>query len=245
MIKHKILLGALLVGMQLFSTAYADDHECTNGKLTLTGFASMKAMPDEAVISASVEARDHDVKKAKQKVDDAVNAMFKDIGKAGLTEKDIEAGNVIVSEEFVWVDNKRKSNGYLAIRPVTIKVSDFSRISESVDLLMKSGFNSISDISYRLRDPKEIRTKVREAAVQDAITKAKSITNGFGVKLGKIASISYDSVYQDPGVSRVRLMKNSANVAMMEANSLDNSNVYRPDELDFSDQVHVEWELDQ
>ncbi len=128
--------------------------------------------------------------------------------------------------------------GYQARRTIEITVSDFSKISKVIDYAMSKGFNGIDDISYKLKDSTKARDEVRLLAVKDAQKKAKSLAEGFNIKLGKVNTVNYNTA--DYHSHSYRMYK--ANMVGAEAMSSDG--VYAPDDLNFSDTVNVTYSID-
>lgn len=243
-----MVLALGVTGLTLSPGAMAGTgEECVKIRtISLTGGAVLKMMPDQALVSAQITLLDKTAKKARDRADEVVNALFKNLAAVGLTDKDVRADSIYLYEEYAWEKDKRVSKGFRASRSVTVTVNDLTRLSETMDLIMKSGFNNVSGIHYRVRDSKAVKAKVREEAVKDALAKAESIVGGLNAKLGKVLTISYGTVdYDNPQTFRAA---KSARMEMAGAAAngpgFDSGDRYQAEEISFSDRVDITWELE-
>ncbi len=237
--------GGLALALSASSPVLAGEQCSSDRTLSLTGAAALKMMPDQALVSAQITVLEKDAKKARDAADAVVNSFFRGISAVGLAEKDIRADSVQVFEEYSWEKDRRVSKGFRASRSVTITVNDLSRLSETLDLVMKSGFNNISGIHYRVKDSKAVKQKVRELAVQDAVDKAQNITGQLKTKLGRVMTVNYSTVDFD-NAEHFRMSK-SVSMEMGASNSAggyDSGDRYQADEITFTDRVDITWELE-
>lgn len=84
-------------------------------------------------------------------------------------------------------------------------------------------------LEYTLSDPSHAEADARRSAVTDAVLKAEQISSAAGVRLGDIVSIRYG----DGGGDTVMLCGRSANGPCDTV----------PEDLEFSDEVIIEWEI--
>ena len=72
---------------------------------------------------------------------------------------------------------------------MSARVRDIDRLGATLDALVGAGANSIDGLSFDLADPKQVLGEARDAAVADALAKAKRYAAAAGVQLGAIISI--------------------------------------------------------
>ncbi|WP_274968381.1 SIMPL domain-containing protein [Succinimonas amylolytica] len=240
-----MVLAAGVGTLLAVSPVWAGEQCAADRTLALTGAAALKMMPDQALVSAQIMVLDKEAKKARDRADAVVNAFFKELSAVGLASKDIQAGSVQVFEEYAWEKDRRVSKGFRATRAVTITVNDLARISETMDLVMKSGFNNISGIHYRVKDSRAVKQKVREMAVQDAVAKAQNITGQLNTKLGRVKTVNYGTVDYDNAESfRANKAVRMEMGAARAAGSYDDGDQYQAEEITFTDRVDITWELE-
>ncbi|MET0171881.1 MAG: SIMPL domain-containing protein, partial [Agrobacterium vaccinii] len=72
----------------------------------------------------------------------------------------------------------------------TVRVRELAKLGEILDSSVKLGINQGGDIAFTNDKPEATVTEARKAAVADAISKAKTLTEAAGVKLGRVLEIS-------------------------------------------------------
>jgi hypothetical protein len=81
---------------------------------------------------------------------------------------------------------------------VTARVRELDRLGAILDALVSAGANSINGPSFDLADPDQLLGEARDAAVADALAKAKRYAAAAGVQLGKIIAIEEGGVFAPP-----------------------------------------------
>lgn len=94
-------------------------------------------------------------------------------------------------------------------------------------------------IGYTIRDPRPFQLQMLERAIKDATEKAQIMAQASGCKLGCVKNIYY--AHQEIHVySEARNIHSNSEAMACDSNSLDIS----PDDLAMSENVKVEWELE-
>jgi len=73
---------------------------------------------------------------------------------------------------------------------LTVKVRDLDNLGAILDKVVSLGSNQLSGIRFAIDDPKPLMNEARQAAVKDALDKAKLYAGAAGVAVGEIISIS-------------------------------------------------------
>ncbi|WP_204383498.1 SIMPL domain-containing protein, partial [Aeromonas veronii] len=171
--------------------------------LVVSGYAEQKTEPDMLTLNVAVSALDKQGLKAKQQVDTKVAAFFSQLEGLGIKRSDVEAGNLMVSPEYQYGENKKPVLlGYRAQRQLAVKLYQLDKLSPLMDTALKAGLESVSQIEYGLKSPQVIKEQARLNAVEDAKTKAESLAKAFGMKLGKVYSVEYRNASPITGYSR-------------------------------------------
>lgn len=182
------------------------------GTLTVTGQGNVSAVPDMARMSLGVSRSDRDAKDAMNAAVGDANAMLASLRAEGLEDKDIQTGRVSLNPDWDYSGNRSRITGFTASISMTVILRDLDRIGEVLSVVTEVGGNRFSGFSLGLQDDGALRSEARQAAVKDALGKAKDYAAAAGVQLGDILSISENGAgYGGP----VPLM------AMAEARSVD------------------------
>lgn len=230
-----LTLSALVVSAPLFALEVPQAPH-----LVVSGYAEQKAEPDMLTLNVSVTALEKQGIKAKQQVDGKVAAFFGQLEGLGIKRSDVEAGNLVISPEYQYPQNKKPELvGYRAQRQLAVKLYQLDKLSELMDTALKAGLESVSQIEYGLKSPQTIKEQVRVGAVEDAKTKAESLAKAFGMKLGKVYSVEYRNNTPMPIYSRAL---KAAAMAAPAADMMENS--YQQQQISITDNVEAVFLLE-
>ncbi len=73
---------------------------------------------------------------------------------------------------------------------LTLRIRDLAKLGEVIDRSVKLGINQGGEINFTNNDPEAAVTEARKAAMQEAMAKAKTLTEAAGVSLGRVIEIS-------------------------------------------------------
>jgi hypothetical protein len=213
--------AALAMGTGLFALVLApgallaaEDTTPPPRTMTVSGQGEVKAVPDEAQLSAGVVTQARNAADALAANSRAMNAVFDALKRIGIPDKSIQTSDFSVSAQFQTDphgNTTQKIIGYQVSNDVTVIVDDLTRRGPAIDALVSSGANSMGGIAFTIRDPKPLLTEARADAVKDALQRADTYAKAAGVALGPITSIG-ESGYEAPRPMN-RMMAMSASVA--------------------------------
>jgi uncharacterized protein len=198
-----VALGALVL-LPLVAPAPSAAQEQTPRRLVVTGTGEASARPDVAVISAGVVAQADTANAALAENTQAMNRVFEQLRAAGLPAEDLQTAQFAVVPLY---ENRQPDPqttkpprivGYQVSNQVSARVRDIDRLGATLDALVGAGANSIDGLNFDLADPKQVLGEARDAAVADALAKAKRYAAVAGVKLGAITSIEEGGAYPPP-----------------------------------------------
>ncbi|WP_176452841.1 SIMPL domain-containing protein [Aeromonas sp. A35_P] len=230
-----LTLSALVISAPLFALEVPQAPH-----LVVSGYAEQKAEPDMLTLNVSVTALEKQGIKAKQQVDGKVAAFFGQLEGLGIKRTDVEAGNLVISPEYQYPQNKKPELvGYRAQRQLAVKLYQLDKLSELMDTALKAGLESVSQIEYGLKAPQAMKEQARLGAVEDAKSKAESLAKAFGMKLGKVYSVEYRNNTPMPVYSRALKV---AAMAAPAAEMVDNS--YQQQQITVTDNVEAVFLLE-
>jgi uncharacterized protein YggE len=196
-----LALGALAATILVAAPAAAED--APPRRLVVSGTGEAGARPDMAVISAGVVVQADTASAALADNTRAMNAMLEQLRASGLAEEDMQTSQFAVMPLYETgrpgaETNEPKIVGYEVSNQVTARVRDLDRLGAILDALVTAGANSISGPAFDIADPKQLLDQARDAAVVDALAKAKRYAAAAGVELGDILSIEEAGIYTPP-----------------------------------------------
>ena len=155
----------------------------------------MRVSADTAVISLGVSARDRDVLKAQQKVNEAIAAIRKALTEQGVEKEDITTDYISIYPLYDYSDDGEQLSAYSAGSTLAIRVTDIEQVGTLIDISFAAGANTLNGISFSASDTEEAKAAAMKAAVEDAKAKAEILAEAAGLKISGIEVISEGGVY--------------------------------------------------
>lgn len=189
-------LSALVVAASLALAPAARASEDNPRTITITGEAQVSAAPDIAYVEMGVVTEGKTAGEALAANTEAMEKVFDGLEEAGIDKKDMQTSNFSVYPVYEQVrpEDSRphtpKIGGYTVQNQLTVKVRDLDNLGAILDRVVSLGSNQLSGIRFSIDDPKPLLNEAREAAVKDALAKAKLYAGAAGVAIGEIMSIS-------------------------------------------------------
>ena len=185
-------LFALFTVLILMLTAAAVGAET---KITVSGTGEVRVSADTAVISLGVSARDKDVLKAQQHVNETISAIRKAMTGEGIKEENINTEYINIYAIYDYKNDQEQLAAYEASSTLAIRVTDMESVGSLIDAAFASGANTLNGISFSASDTTDAKSEALQKATEDAQNKAGILAEAAGVKITGIESISEGSLY--------------------------------------------------
>ena len=177
-------------GMVLFSVAALAET-----KITVNGTGEVRVSADTAIISLGVNARDKDVLKAQQRVNETIAAIRTALIEQGVKEENINTDFINIYPLYDYSNDQEQLAAYNASSTLAIKVTDMESVGTLIDVCFAAGANTLNGISFSASETEEAKTEVMKKAVTDAKKKAEILAEASGLKITGIEIISEGGVY--------------------------------------------------
>ncbi|MCS7207192.1 MAG: SIMPL domain-containing protein [Dehalococcoidia bacterium] len=171
--------------------------------LWVTGEGRLTLTPTVAHLSLGVEARADTVSAARDEAARALRRILDALKANGIAERDIQTRYFTIQplytyRERVLPGGERQGEqvliGYQVSNLVSVKVRALDRIGTVIDDAVAAGGNlvRVQGIAFGVEDGEHRRAlaQAREAAVKDALDKARQMASAAGISLGKLISLS-------------------------------------------------------
>lgn len=212
-----LALGSLLAPA-LASKAHAEDNTF-HRSMTISGSGDVTARPDIAYLDSGVVSEGKTAAAALAENTKAMNAIFDGLSAMKIAKDDIRTSQFSVSPVYTQPptrpDGTREPatiRAYQVTNQVTVTVRQLDNLGAILDKLVTLGSNRLDSIRFEIENPEPLLDKAREAAVLDALRKAKLYANASGVALGPVLNISESGGYQQPVYMKTMAMRDSAPV---------------------------------
>lgn len=166
----------------------------TAQEITVTGSATVDAVPDVATVTAGVETQAPTAAAALGQNTEAMTAVFAALTAAGVDERNMQTSQLTLNPVFSSDPGGSQAApqvvAYQASNMVTVRVFEVAGLGATIDALTKAGANRLYGVSFDVDEPRAALDEARKNAVEDARHKAELLAGAAGVKLGSVIAIS-------------------------------------------------------
>jgi uncharacterized protein YggE len=169
----------------------------------VSGLGKITVEPDLAVLNLGVEARETKVSVARSKAAEAMNQVIATLKTHGINDLDIrtEVFNIqpitVYKEKFLNGEryNEAEIVGYKVTNQITVNVRNMEKIGVIVDesAAVAANLIRVNGISFTVEETRPYTIKAREAAVQDALSKAQQFADLTNIRVGPLLYITETS----------------------------------------------------
>jgi uncharacterized protein len=211
-----LALGALAVLTILAQSAAAQDEP--PHRIVVTGTGEATARPDIAVISAGVVVQGGTASTALADNSRAMNAVLQQLRTSGLADADVQTSQFSVTPLYERQPPERETTappriiGYQVSNRVTARVRDIDRLGAVLDALVNAGATNVDGPWFDIADPEQVLGQARDAAVADALARARRYAAAAGVRLGEIILIEETGAFVPPPRPMMRAEAMAADV---------------------------------
>lgn len=194
----------LILGILFMTMSYAQEQKQIP-MITVSGEGKVKAAPDQASISISIETKGTKAVDVKQENDKKMDAILKFIKKSNIATEDFQTQRVSLNPNY---DYEKKKHNYIATQSVLILLKDLSRYDVLMEGLVNEGINRIDNVEFKSSKLIQLQSDARKLAIKEAKAKAEDFVSVLGQKVGKAILISDNSQSYHPQ-PRMYAMKSS------------------------------------
>ncbi len=165
-------------------------------QFSVSGTGTVADAPDMATITLGVTYNEPTAGEALKQMRAGSAAVFASLERFEIEARDMQTSQLQVTPQ--WERYKIRSSGaegqkissYLASNLLTVRVRDLDRLGEILDAVSDSGANRFHGLSFGFAEPGPLMDKARDAAMKDALRKAKIMAEATGVKLGRVLTMN-------------------------------------------------------
>lgn len=188
------------------------------------GRAEVYLPPDQARVRVSFYAPGRTAAEATNAVSERTRALDAAVRAIDQQNVSLERSDVTVAPVMREGGDRRpdRINGYEASAGVTILVRDLARLSQTVEVAVNAQPDAFNDVEFSIRDTIRARRAAREAAIADAVDKARIYSEGAGHRLGRLLLVeegAHNMIVQsgNRAVFAARAQMNEQDVVMAPA----------------------------
>ncbi len=209
--------------------------------LHVAGSYSVKANPDIAYVDFTVVSEAKAIQDAKEKADKILHAVKAQSVKLEVAEKDLKTGYVNIQPRYTYPDNRPPLlDGYTVSYTLTLTVRKLDTIGNVMQRLVSAGVTQVNNVRYDIDKSDQFKLEALKQAVANGHTKALTLADAAGMKLGAAMHIEEGGVSY---ISPVMPMAMPMMARMSDMASKTAGEVPPPGELDVTANVTLVYEL--
>jgi uncharacterized protein YggE len=153
--------------------------------IVASGEATVRRVPDLAVVSLAVTIRDRQPGTARDEANRRASAILANVRELGVPDADVQAPSLVVQPVYDYARGAPKLTGYEASRPITVRVRQVDLLGALLDGLVDDGATQVHGTAMELAEPEAPRREALTAAVAVARGRAEALASAAGVALGE------------------------------------------------------------
>jgi len=182
--------------------------------ITVSGAGEANAAPDMVEVDVGVSVLADSVQDATRIAADRADAVSSALTAGGVAAEDIATTEYLIRPEYDYSASNQRLLGYRVSNTVRAKLRDVASTGPLLDSVVSAGGDEtrVNGLGFGVADESPLLAKAREAAWNDARTKAEQLAALSGHTLGKATAIT--ETIQGPVLPMPRLM--AADMSMSE-----------------------------
>jgi uncharacterized protein YggE len=215
LIKHFSIACAASAAALILSIAPSPAQTAAARTLNIAGNAEVHATPDAALVSTGVVTESETAAAALKANSAALSKMLDAIRSFGVEAKDLQTSGLSLEARTYRPEKPSPTDrprviGYTAANEVTVRVRDLVKLGDLLDKVTVAGANRIDGIAFIVSNQESLLDEARRKAVADAKNKADLYAGAAGFTLGKVMSLTEESVPSPRPMARTMAMSAAA-----------------------------------
>jgi uncharacterized protein YggE len=187
--------GIALAALLLAPVPSAFAQQAQTPRIVVVGEGESAIAPDLALVSLTVMREAKTAREALDAANAAMAAVIEAMKAAGIADRDVQTGGLQISPRYNFINRQDGTQvaelvGYQVNNTLSVRVRELGKTGEIIDKAVSLGVNQGGGITFTNEDPSKALTEARKRAVEDAIAKARTLSEAAGVGLGRAIEIS-------------------------------------------------------
>ncbi len=159
-------------------------------EISVSGTGTAYSAPDVAKIDFGVRSTARDLATSQKMNADAIAKIKTDLTPFEINPEDIQTINYNINPDYIYPASQKPTlSGYTTYHFLRLTMRRLDTVDAILQTLGNSGATDISQISFTIEDPLDIKNDAREKAIASAKDMATQLADLSGAKLGRIISI--------------------------------------------------------
>jgi uncharacterized protein YggE len=170
----------------------------TEPVVVVTGEGLIKAVPDRAFVTFTVESRSKNPKEAQTQNAKLMSSVQERLLAAGIPKDAVRTLSYDLHLESDWIKGKQVPREYVARNTIEVRLDEIGRVGEIIDIAITSGANNVHGVRFDLKDRDSLERDALKRATADARARAEAAAAGAGTTIGRVLRIEEPRGYPVP-----------------------------------------------
>ncbi|MEO8424841.1 MAG: SIMPL domain-containing protein [Actinomycetota bacterium] len=156
--------------------------------VSVTGTASLRSTPDEAVVSFGVQTQSPSAEDAMRENGTRMVSVLRALAELGLKDDDISTTSVSLYPSYG--SDGTNISGYQASNQVSVTFHDLDLIGHAIDVAVKAGANLTNGVMFQMSPANRGSEQALATAIVDARSKASAMAAATDAQLGRVLTMT-------------------------------------------------------
>ncbi|WP_307286842.1 SIMPL domain-containing protein [Bacillus sp. SORGH_AS_0510] len=151
--------------------------------IKVNGEGELAVQPDLASINLGIISEGKELLPTQQQNAIQSTEVIQSLVKLGIPQTQIQTFDYRMEPEYDYEQGKQLFRGYKVTHILQVKIEDLTMIGKVVDTAVQNGGNYVSNIQFTVKNKEPYYQRALVLAVNNAISKAKTIADSINVNL--------------------------------------------------------------
>ena len=182
----------VMLAVGLPSASLAGQQEPDAGRITVTGDAEVRVVPDEVVLMLGVETNDLNLTTAKADNDARMARVLRAAEEIGVPTNLVRTDFIGIEPRYDYDHGQRRFLGYWVRKSTAITLRDIGAFEALLSNVLEAGANYVHGIEFRTTELRTHRDTARSMALRAAREKAEAMAGQLDKEIGEPVLIRED-----------------------------------------------------
>ncbi|WP_257352138.1 SIMPL domain-containing protein [Pseudalkalibacillus decolorationis] len=168
------------------STLNQNRNTKINNVIEVVGSGNVIATPDEVVITVGVQTSGRDVQNAVSENNSKSQQIIDGLKSIGLSNEQIGSISFTITPIYEYKNGTPLFIGYRVEHILEVKLTNVANAGDVYETAIKNGANIARELQFQLSDPQPYYERALSEAMNNAIQKARSLSNQLGVQINPV-----------------------------------------------------------
>ena len=161
-------------------------------RITVSGEAEVRVVPDEVILTLGVETEDADLQIAKVENDQRVARILSLAEEHGIEAKHVQTDHISIEPRYKDTYERRGFIGYFVRKTIVITLREIDAFEDLLTDALATGATHVHGIQFRTTALRQHKDRARALAIEAAQEKAAAMAGALDQQIGEPTSIQED-----------------------------------------------------